>query len=80
MTSTDEIRRYTIDYTLYWSGIVQAFGHSKLRMSFNANLGRITAHDLISTTGTTKTDVEEMAFGIGVLLGKAAMESLLQAE
>lgn len=79
-TSVEGIRRYCVEYTLFWQGIIQAYGHSKLRMTYNANLEQVTGHELISTTGTTNSDVENIAFGVGVMLGEAAMESLLQSE
>lgn len=78
--SVNDIRRYTVDYTLYWHGLLQANGHTKLRMTYNANLGKVTTHDLVSTTGTTNQDVKKITFDIGVLLGAALVESLLQPE
>jgi len=33
-------------------------------------------HAILSSTGTTRQDFNDMAFGVGFLLGQAAMESL----
>ena len=79
-TSAKDIHRYTVDYTLYWHGIIQANGHTKLRLTYNNALQSVTAHEVIETTGTTKKEVGEIAFGIGVLLGRAAVESMLNSK
>lgn len=57
-----------------------ANGHTKLRLTYNNALQAVTAHEVIETTGTTKSEVGEIAFGIGVLLGKAAVESMLNSK
>ena len=79
-TSAEGIHRYIVEYTLFWHGVVRPTGHTKLRLKYNAALNAVTAHELIETTGTTNQDVGEIAFGIGVILGKAAMDSLLDAK
>lgn len=48
--------------------------------AFSSELKAVTAHEFIETTGTTRQNVEILAFGIGVLLGKAAVESLLESK
>lgn len=78
--SPDEIRRYKMDYTLYWHGLLQVKGHTKLRMTYNVNLGEVTSHEVVSTTGTTTQDAKNMVFDIGLLLGAAVVESFLKAE
>jgi len=72
-----DVRRYVLDYTLYWHGVLQATGWTKLRMAYNVNLGRVTENTIIKSTGTTKEQADNIAFGIGFLLGKAAVESML---
>ncbi|RBP38587.1 hypothetical protein DES53_111106 [Roseimicrobium gellanilyticum] len=79
-TSAEGIQRYVVDYTLFWQGVVRPTGHTKLRLKFNAALNAVTAHELVETTGTTNQEVGEIAFGIGVILGKAAMDSLLESK
>lgn len=79
-TSAEGIHRYIVDYTLYWHGILTPTGHTRLRLKYNAALDAVTAHGLVETTGTTKKDVEDIAFGIGVILGKAAVDSLLESK
>ena len=79
-TSAEGIHRYTVDYTLYWRGVVRPTGYSKLRLKYNAALNAVTAHELVETTGTTNQEVGEIAFGIGVILGQAAMDSLLYSK
>ena len=74
-----DIRKYSIAYTLYWHGVVTTSGWTKMRLSYNANLGQVTDHTVIETTGTTNRDVNDIAFGIGVLLGKAAVDSLMNS-
>jgi hypothetical protein len=78
--SANDIHRYTVDYTLYWHGIIQSTGYTRLRLTYNTALGTVTAHDVIETTGTTKKEVGNIAFSIGVLLGQAAVESLLNSK
>jgi hypothetical protein len=79
-TSAEGIHRYTVDYTLYWQGVLTPTGHTRLRLKYNTALNAVTAHDLVETTGTTKKDVEDIAFGIGLILGKAAVDSLLESK
>lgn len=79
-TSAEGIHRYVVDYTLFWHGVVQRTGHTKLRLKYNAALKAVTAHELVETTGTTNQEVGEIAFGIGVILGQAAMDSLLNSK
>lgn len=79
-TSVEGIHRYTVYYTLFWHGVVRPTGHTKLRLKYNAALKVVTAHELVETTGTTTQEVGEIAFGIGVILGQAAMDSLLNSK
>ena len=74
-----DIRKYSIDYTLYWHGILKPTGWTKMRLSYNANLGQVTEHKVIQSTGTTNGDVNDIAFKIGALIGAAAVESLLNS-
>lgn len=66
-TSAKDIHRYTVDYTLCCHGIIQANGHTKLRLTCNNALQAAMAHKVIETTGTTKKEVGDIASGIGVL-------------
>lgn len=75
-----EIRKYTINYTLYWHGVLTRTGWTKMSMSYNANLGEVTDHRVVETTGTTNAQVNDVAFGIGVLLGQAAVEAMLNSD
>lgn len=74
-----DIRKYTIEYTLYWRGVITASGWTKMRLSYNANLAQVTEHTILQTTGTTKQDVTDVAFGIGVLIGNAAIKAVLES-
>jgi hypothetical protein len=75
-----DIRKYSIAYTLFWHGLIAPTGWTKMQLTYNANLGQVTDHKIVQTTGTTNSDVNDIAFGIGVLLGQAAMEALLNSD
>lgn len=75
-----EIRKYTIDYTLYWYGLITPTGWTKMSLTYNANLGQLTEHKIIQSTGTTNREAKDMAFGIGVIIGQAAMEAFLNSK
>jgi hypothetical protein len=77
---TRDIRKYTIAYTLYWHGIITPTGWTKMSLSYNANLGQITEHKILQSTGTTNREAKDMAFGIGVLIGQTAMEAFLNSK
>jgi hypothetical protein len=74
------IRKYTLDYTLYWQGVVTPTGWTKMRLAYNANLGEITEHRIIKSTGTTNDEVKTIAFGIGILIARAAVDALLDPD
>ena len=75
-----DIRKYTIAYTLYWHGLITPTGWTKMSLTYNANLGQVTEHKIIQSTGTTNKEAKEMAFGIGVVIGQAAMEAFLNSK
>lgn len=75
-----DIRKYTIAYTLYWHGLITPTGWTKMSLTYNANLGRVTEHKIIQSTGTTNREAKDMAFGVGVLIGQAAMEAFLNSK
>ncbi|WP_397381876.1 hypothetical protein [Prosthecobacter sp.] len=75
-----DIRKYTIAYTLYWHGIITPIGWTKMSLTYNANLGQVTEHKIIQSTGTTNREAKDMAFGVGVLIGQAAMEAFLNSK
>lgn len=75
-----DIRKYTIGYTLYWYGIITPTGWTKMSLSYNANLGQVTEHKILESTGTTNKEAKDMAFGIGVLIGQAAMDAFMNSK
>jgi hypothetical protein len=75
-----DIRKYTIAYTLYWHGLITPTGWTKMSLTYNANLGQVTEHKIIQSTGTTNREAKDMAFGVGVLIGQAAMEAFLNSK
>lgn len=75
-----DIRKYSIDYVLFWHGIIKPTGWTKMSLSYNANLGQVTDHRVVESTGTTNADVNDIAFGIGVLIGEAAVDALLNSK
>ncbi|MGV3664056.1 MAG: hypothetical protein ACO1TE_28045 [Prosthecobacter sp.] len=76
--SLEDVHKFRTTYTLYWQGVFTPFGTTRLRMAYNAVLDMPTGHEIISSTGTTRQDFNDMAFGAGFLLGQAAMNSLLK--
>lgn len=75
--NAEGIRRYTIDYILYWHGVLTTLGQTKMRLSYNANLRQVTEHTVIESTGITNSDVNQLTFAVGLVLGKAAVDALL---
>ena len=75
-----DIRKYTIAYTLYWHGLITPTGWTKMSLTYNANLEQVTEHKIIQSTGTTNKEAKDMAFGIGVLIGQAAMEAFMNSK
>ena len=76
-TKIGDIHKYTVDYTIYWLGVIQKNGTTRMRLTYNAAIEAVTSHDVISSTGITNSEAGQVAFGLGVLLGRAAMESFL---
>lgn len=79
-TSADDIHRFTVKYALYWHGIIQANGWTRAKLVFNSELNAVTAHEVIESTGTTRKQANDLAFGIGFILGKAAVDSMLKSK
>lgn len=75
--SLDEIYKFRATYVLYWQGIIRPTGWTRLRLSYNTKIDAVTSHEILQSTGTTNEEFGEIAFGIGALLGSAAMDSLL---
>jgi hypothetical protein len=71
------IHKLSVNYTLYWQGVLTPTGWTKIRLVYNANIDAVTTHEIIESTGATNKDADDLAFGIGVILGKAAMEKML---
>jgi len=71
------IHKISVDYTLYWQGVVTPTGWTKIRLAYNANIDAVTKHEVVQSTGATNKDADDLAFGLGFILGKAAMEKLL---
>ncbi|MGV3663194.1 MAG: hypothetical protein ACO1TE_23685 [Prosthecobacter sp.] len=49
-----------------------------MKLAYNNELNAVTSNEIVASTGTTNAEVNDMAFGVGFLLGQAAMESLLK--
>lgn len=73
----EDIHKIRVNYTLFWKGILQPTGTTRLRLAYNAKIDAITSHEVIESTGTTNKEFNEIAFGVGALLGKAAVERFL---
>ena len=71
------IHKISVDYTLYWQGAITPRGLTKIRLAYNANIDAITKHEVVESTGATNKDADDLAFGLGFILGKAAMEKML---
>lgn len=76
-TKISNIRKYTVDYTIYWIGIIQKNGTTRMRLKYNTAIEAVTAHEVVSSTGITDNEAGQIAFSLGALLGRAAMKSLL---
>lgn len=71
------IHKLSVNYTLYWQGVLTPSGWTKIRLVYNANIDAVTKHEVVESTGTTNKDADDLAFGLGVILGRAAMEKML---
>lgn len=78
--SASDIRKYSVNYTLYWNGPIQKHGSTQMRLQYNTAIESVTAHEIIASSGVTKTDAKDIGLALGVLLGKAAIEALLNHE
>jgi hypothetical protein len=76
----EEIRRYTVDLTIYWSGPIQEKGWTKMRLSYNAELEELTAQTVVDTNGVTKEKAGKLAIDIGLMFAAAATKVLLESE
>lgn len=72
-----DIRKYAVDYTIFWTGLFQKKGTTQMRLRYNAAIGAVTSQEIVGTTGVTNRDLNEVGFAIGVLIGKAAMDAFL---
>lgn len=73
----EDIHKFRATYVLYWQGIIRPLGWTRLNLSYNAKLDAVTAHEVVESTGTTRQEFNDIAFGVGFLLGQAAIESVL---
>ena len=65
--SMDELKGFKVEYVLYWQSPLISDGYSKIASSYDADIGRFVAHEVLTTNGTTRKDVKEKlsgAFGI----------------
>lgn len=75
-----DIYKYRATYVLYWQGIFTPVGWTRLRLAYNSKIDAITSHEIIESTGTTNKQADDIAFGIGALLGKAAVDSMFDGK
>lgn len=75
-----DIHKFRATYVLYWEGIVTPTGWTRFRMAYNTKINAFTANEILQTTGTTIKEANDMAFGLGVILGKFAVDSLLNSK
>lgn len=78
--SLDDIHKYRVTYVLYWTGIITPTGWTRLKLSYNNKIQAITSHEIVESTGTTNTQVENAVFDLGFVLGAAAVESLFNSK
>jgi hypothetical protein len=76
----EDIYKYRATYVLYWQGIVTPKGWTRLRLAYNSKINAITSHEIIESTGTTNQQFNELVFGIGALLGKAAVNRMFDGK
>ena len=78
--SLEDVRRFTVDLTLYWVGLIEAQGWTKIRLTYNAELDELTSYKVIETNGVTREKAGKLAKEIGLMVGAAAMKAFLEAE
>lgn len=76
----EEIRRYTVDLTIYWAGPIQEKGWTKMRLGYNAELGELTTQTVVDSNGVTKEKAGKLAIDVGLMLAAAATKVLLENE
>lgn len=74
----EDIHKFRTTYVLHWQGVIRPTGWTRLKLAYNNELNAVTSNEIIASTGTTNAEVSDMAFGVGFLLGQAAMESMLK--
>lgn len=70
----DDIRQCTTRYTIYWEGPINKDGYTEVSETFDAEVGRIVAAQILATNGVTNGDAGNAALN---LLG-GAVEAWLQ--
>lgn len=76
----DDIHKYRVTYVLYWTGIITPTGWTRLKLSYNNKIQAVTSHEIVESTGTTNTQVENAVFDLGFVLGAAAVDSLFNSK
>ncbi len=75
-----DIHKFHLTYVLYWQGVVQPTGWTRLRLSFNTVLDSVTDYVVLESTGATHSEVNQMAFDLGFMVGKKAVDSMLNSK
>ena len=73
----ENLRKYRIEITLYWHGVIRTFGQTRMAVTYNAKLGEFTGQEVLSTNGVTKTEVKNVAGAVGILIAKSALNAFL---
>ena len=65
----EDLLSWTARLTVYWSAILVTDGYTKLQVTYDNEVGRITGVNILATNGQTHDQVNEAAWNFGTLIG-----------
>lgn len=69
----DDIAEFVVRYTIYWEGPVTRDGYTKVAQTYDAEVGRYTRCEILSTNGITN---DEAAQAAGLVFGMALRHAI----
>lgn len=73
-SSAEDLLSWTARLTVYWSAILVTDGYTKLQVTYDNEVGRITGVNILATNGQTHDQVNEAAWNFGTLIGEMLAE------
>ena len=73
-SSAEDLLSWTARLTVYWSAILVTDGYTKLQVTYDNEVGRITDVNILATNGQTHDQVNEAAWKFGTLIGEMLAE------